>query len=992
MPAATSDLPRHHVGRPRLLAAFDGAPVASVVAGGGYGKTTLAIALGRARGVATPVARIASQGGDAASLVWRLQTAFRERGLSDAVDALEDGGDPRAAIDRLVEALAVSPDPTVIVVDEADRLDDEDCALLGCLARERPPGVQLVTTGRTLPPPLAAALTDAMLLGQPELAFTVEETAAVLERSGVRDPDTWASRLCTLVGGWPLAVSLAASRLAHARDVEAELVRMETAPVLVSGLVDSALAVLTPADGQAVRQLALLPRLTLEVAERAAGSVGIVDRAVAAGIPMHLAADSHLAMPDPVRESLALRGQLDPAVAGRVAEAYIERGTGVEAVRVLLTAAQAEQAAAAAEALTPQELSRLDVRELSALLSAIPDDALDRHPRALLHLARACEASAERDLRSRLVERVRALAVSDPAIGREVEAEIARDLVRDGRVGEAAALAETLLAAAGVDELHTRVRALHVLGRTYAWRGEPGGLAAAEPLLEEAADLYGRLGYQTARAHALLALAYDVQTLGGRFAAAVDTLETALAGLQGRSRLRGVVLVFQGEALIDLGRLAEAEARFAEAESLGHLFGDTRTLGYVAWLRARAAASLGDAARVVAQLAEAERRRGPWFDHHTGAEFLAEAALLLDQVGEDDLARGYLARAVAREAEAPRYVLLAAATIEARSGDPVRAGQLLGDVAVLPGLEVRETWRVALLRGWAASRAGDGVRAALHAREAFALAEATEAPDLPMRREPAIAAALLPLSNGSASGAIDAGPPALVTLLGGFGVQRAGTPVMLPAGRPEALVKLLALRGGRLPAEEAIERLWPGVGAVSGRKRLRNVLSRLRDGAGRLVLRDGDVLALPSGTEIDAVVFEQAARAAAAEPDPEAAVERARVALALYVGEALPDDRYADWAAEPRERLRARALAVLDLLVTAAEREGAIDEALRLLERGIELDRLDESRYLRAAGLLLRQGKRGRAIDILRAAAAAVRELGLEPSAEHRELVRATRD
>jgi DNA-binding SARP family transcriptional activator len=966
--------------------------VASVVAGGGYGKTTLAVELGRALGVATPIARIAPRGGDAAPLVSRLQTAFRERGLSDAADALgPDGGDSRAAIERLVEALAVSPDRTVVVVDEADRLDDGDCALLGHLARERPPSVQLVTTGRTLPPPLAAALADAMLLGQPELAFTVDETAAVLDRSGVRDPMTWAPRLCTLVEGWPLAVSLAASRLAHAWDVEAELVQMETAPVLVSGLVEASLAGLTPTDGRAVRQLALLPRLTLEVAERAAGAVGIVDRAVAAGVPLHLAADGHLTMPDPVRESLALREQLDPAVAGRVAEAYLEQGAGVEAVRVLVTAAQAEQAAAAAAALTPQELSRLDVRELSALLSAIPDDALDRHPRALLHLARACEASAERDLRSRLVDRVGALAASDPVLGREVEAEVARDLVRDGRVEEAAELAERLLAAAGVDELHTRVRALHVLGRTYAWSGEPSGLAAAEPLLEEAAGLYGRLGHQTARAHALLALAYDVQTLGGRFAAAVDTLESALAGLQGRSRLRGVVLVFQGEALIDLGRLAEAEARFAEAEALGQLFGDTRTLGYVAWLRARAAASLGDAARVVAQLAEAERRRGPWFDHHTGAEFLAEAALMLDQVGDRDLAREYLARAVARETEAPRYVLLAGAVVEARSGDPVRAGQLLGDVAVLPDLEVRETWRVALLRAWAASRAGDGARAVLHTREAFALAGATEAPDLPMRREPAIAAALLALSNGSTD-AVDAGPPAVVSVLGGFGVQRAGTPTTLPAGRPEALVKLLALRGGRLPSEEAIEHLWPGVGAVSGRKRLRNVLSRLRDGAGRLVLRDGDALALPAGTEIDAVVFEQAARAAAAEPDPEAAVERARLALALYVGEALPDDRYADWAAEPRERLRARALAVLDLLVAGAEREGAIDEALRLLERGIELDRLDESRYLHSARMLLVQGKRGRALEVLRAAATALRELGLEPSPEHRELVRATRD
>ena len=62
----------------------------------------------------------------------------------------------------------------------------------------------------------------------------------------------------------------------------------------------------------------------------------------------------------------------------------------------------------------------------------------------------------------------------------------------------------------------------------------------------------------------------------------METLERALAGLPARSRLRGVVLVFLAEALIDLGRSHEAEAGLVEAERLGTLFADTRTLGYAA--------------------------------------------------------------------------------------------------------------------------------------------------------------------------------------------------------------------------------------------------------------------------------------------------------------------------------------------------------------------------------------------------------------------------
>lgn len=985
---ASRDLPRYHVGRPRLIAALGDAPVAVVVAGGGYGKTALAVELGDVLDVATAIARLRDGDGDPASLVTRLAEAFRERGLSDLAGALDDErDDPRSAADRLVSALSAGPDATVLVVDEFDHLDPEGCALVEHLMRTLPAHARLVLVGRALPRQLVTALTGATSLGQPDLAFTVDETTGVLGRAGVAEPAAWAPSLQQLVDGWPLAVDLAASRLAQSVDVEAELARMEAAPVLVSRLLETSLALLDGADVRAVRQLALLPRLPLEAGERAVGATGLVARASVAGVPLHLGDDGYVDIPDPVRETLAIQTRLASEVAIRVARAFADLGAGADAVRVLVAAGETDRAAAAAAALAPRELSRLDVRELRALLSSIPADAVDRHPRALLHLARACEASAERDLRTGLLERVVELVRGDRVLEREVDAEVARDLVRDGRVDEAAGSADRLLAEAGADELHTRVRALHVLGRTHAWSGEPEGLAAAEPLLTEAAELYRALGHHTARAHALLALAYDVQTLGGRFEAAVATLESALAGLPGRSRLRGVVLVFQGEALIDLGRLAEAEARLGEAEALGRLFGDTRTLAYVAWLRARGAASLGDVARVRAQLTEAERHRGAWFDHHTGAEFLAEAALLLDQTGEAGSAEMYLERAAAREAEAPRYVRLAKAAIATRRGDPGRAEELLVGVAALPDLEVRESWRVALLRAWAAKRDGNRARAAAHAREAFALARATEAPDLPFRREPELAAALLPLLDDVAR----SGPPATVTLLGGFDVHRAGVRPTLPPGRPEALVKLVALRGGRIASEEAIELLWTGVEPDSGRKRLRNVLNRLRDRAGELVTRDGDALCLPAGTQIDVVVFEQTAMAAVAEPDTGAAVEHGRVALALYAGEVLPDDRYADWAAEPRERLRSRALAVLDLLAAHAEGKGSIDEALRLLERGIELDRLDESRYLRTAVLLLRQGKRGRAIDVLRAAAVAVRELGLEPSPEHRELVRAAR-
>jgi DNA-binding SARP family transcriptional activator len=151
------------------------------------------------------------------------------------------------------------------------------------------------------------------------------------------------------------------------------------------------------------------------------------------------------------------------------------------------------------------------------------------------------------------------------------------------------------------------------------------------------------------------------------------------------------------------------------------------------------------------------------------------------------------------------------------------------------------------------------------------------------------------------------------------------------------------------------------------------------------------MLVFAEGAEIDAARFEADALAALSEPSGAAAEGRARAALARYTGPLLPEARYDEWAAEPRERLERRFLALLDHLAARAQARGDADEAIRLLERAIAVDRLDEGRYLEAARLLLAQNRRGRALATLRSAAGALRELGLEPSPAHRELVRSAR-
>lgn len=146
-----------------------------------------------------------------------------------------------------------------------------------------------------------------------------------------------------------------------------------------------------------------------------------------------------------------------------------------------------------------------------------------------------------------------------------------------------------------------------------------------------------------------------------------------------------------------------------------------------------------------------------------------------------------------------------------------------------------------------------------------------------------------------------------VWLLGRFVVHVDGRPV--PAGawrhkRAAELVKILALANGhRLHCEQVTDLLWPDLAADAAAANLRKAVhfARASLGAPAAINRSGDMLELgPDGhVLVDAQAFEAAARAGQV------------VALDLYQGELLPEDRYALWAEEPRERLRTLYLRLL---------------------------------------------------------------------------------
>src|SRR5215218_4228946 len=204
-------------------------------------------------------------------------------------------------------------------------------------------------------------------------------------------------------------------------------------------------------------------------------------------------------------------------------------------------------------------------------------------------------------------------------------------------------------------------------------------------------------------------------------------------------------------------------------------------------------------------------------------------------------------------------------------------------------------------------------------------------------------------------------------LLGGFSVVVDGRPVAddaWPKRSGADLVKLLALAEGRRLARDAVlEALWPHLDAEAAARNLHKAATYARQALGdrrAVVLAEGFVELAPG-----AQIVSDLERFEAGDED-------------VYGGELLPEDRYAEWAAPARERMRERRV-----------------ELLRSQQRWTEL-LLEEPGDEEAHRALMRhhgaRGDRAAVVRQFRHLCEALAEAGLHPSTEtvelHRELAR----
>jgi DNA-binding SARP family transcriptional activator/ATP/maltotriose-dependent transcriptional regulator MalT len=973
---------RLYVTRERLLGQLLESRIGVVEAGAGFGKSVLASQYREALGLASVYVPLDPADGDEEILIASIRRALRNGRLSDLVSATDVA---RSAlwVERLLDALAESSEGVLVILDDVHHLSSpEAAALVIRLARGLPPQHRLLVAARRLLRTLEPvwSIPDAVRVTSKELAFTVPEAAELVRlRTGATPGEHHVRILVEATEGWATALVLAAA--AGLGDGAPHAQWRDPIAVPLNGILDS----LSDDERGAVIQLAHLPLITPELAGVVAGSEGAFARMVAVGVPLARADWGWWEMPGPVASHLASRAPLLASTVRAAAELYGRRGETLAAIRMELAGGLTDEAAARLAATSPPDVEDLGLPVVRDVVESLPAAAVRGHPRVLLHLARVAEIAHRADVRSDALARARAAARG--ALARELDAELARDLMWDERTrGQARKLAEAVIATAGPEELIARARALDVLGRLGTWFQSGDPAPKAESHLEESARLARRAGQRTWAAQALIPLAMGVYFATCRYERALEVLADALGDLPGRNRYRAMVQTFRAELLIELARFSEAESCLAEMRDVGRFCGEEWIAAYVAWNRANLASYRGDAAGTVSAVLEVERHRDEWYERPSGVEFLAQAADYLDRVGEHRQALDYLAQAEERMAGSEHHVRVYGAAVRARSGDPVEAEAAIEDLLAEGALEPQERWPLLLLRAHAARRQGDPSASRL-AAVAFDTCLELGHPDGPLIREPTIAETLLPLAASAGSHGARAllGRRSAVSirLLGGFEITRAGSRLSLPPGRPAKAVRAVAVAGGRLHADELIEMLWPNSSLVTGRSRLRNLLSRLRGASGEILERDGEMIHLPGGHEIDAEQFREdaeAARVARSAGDERHAAALARSALGRYRGDLLPDDRYEDWTAIARERLRSVYLDLLDLLAGAAEEQSDFDETIRMIARGIDVEPYDEQRYVRLARLLWSQGRAGSALATLTRARAALAELGLDPS------------
>ena len=228
-----------------------------------------------------------------------------------------------------------------------------------------------------------------------------------------------------------------------------------------------------------------------------------------------------------------------------------------------------------------------------------------------------------------------------------------------------------------------------------------------------------------------------------------------------------------------------------------------------------------------------------------------------------------------------------------------------------------------------------------------------------------------------------------MSLLGGFALQVNDVPVSgLDVQRLQALLAFLALHRGLSQARSCIAyTLWPDSTDAQARTNLRNLLFKLRLALPEVesfLVVERQTLCWQPATDwgLDVMEFERAvmqAEQARCAQDVATELQALEEAIRLYQGDLLPTC-YDEWICGERERLQQLYQGALERLLELLEQVGNYTGAIRIAQRLLRLDPLQEATYRHLMRLYAARGDRSSVLRIYQACTAVLKsELGIEP-------------
>ncbi len=224
-----------------------------------------------------------------------------------------------------------------------------------------------------------------------------------------------------------------------------------------------------------------------------------------------------------------------------------------------------------------------------------------------------------------------------------------------------------------------------------------------------------------------------------------------------------------------------------------------------------------------------------------------------------------------------------------------------------------------------------------------------------------------------------------------FSIEKYGIAVIIrgKAKLTELLKLIVTAGGGSFSAATAAAILWPDVDGDVAARNLDTTLFRLRKllGSDSVVrLHDGKLSIDAHAMWVDAWAFEQRAAACLRLPGANL-IQHASSAMELYRSHFLEQDTDAAWAVLYRERLKARALELIQAAGTALEQTDAWNDAIAFYRQAIQLDPLAEGAYRGLMRCYIEQGEHAEAMNVYRRCRSTLSVvLGIQPSAETQAL------